>query len=400
MSNESNDKLYSRGFIAACVANFFYQFGRYFLVPIIALYLIDTWSANKTQVGLVLAGFSVSTMLIRPFCGFMADRLNRKRLYISSLAAFAVIFVGYPLANTIGAFAAVQIAHGLALGVLAVSANTLVIDITPSSRRGEGLGIYGIMNNIAMAFGPMTAIYIHTRWDYTAVFLTAFTSGLIAFIAGNFVPSRHRAITTPTSKFIISLDRFILIKGLPAGLNLLLLAVPYGMITSYIALYSEQLSLGRDTGVYFLCMGAGIMLSRLIGGKWVDRGHLTDVCSLGCVLASLSIILLTVAGFTTTITSLLFNSSALLSGLGYGLIFPAMNTLFVNLARHDQRGTASATYMTTWDVGIGLGMLFGGMLGDYIDFAYVFGISSLCNIASTIFFHTFTINHYERNRLE
>lgn len=402
-------KLWSASFIAACVTNFFYQFGRYFLVPIIALYLIDTWNANKTEVGTVLASFSVSTMLIRPFCGYLADSVDRRRLYLSSLLAFAVIFVGYPLAGGIVSFTVLQVAHGLALGVLAVSANTLVIDITPSERRGEGLGMYGIMNNIAMAIGPMTAIWIHERWTYTTVFLLAGASAFAALISGSFVKNNRKKDLSVSStqkvknNNLLSLDRFILLKGLPAGVNMLLLAIPYGMITSYIALYSEQLGLGRGTGTYFLCMGIGIIFSRFVGGKWVDRGRLIGVCSFGSWGAAASILLLSMTGFTIEnqfVRHLVFDFSALLTGWGYGLIFPAMNTLFVNLARHDQRGTASATYMTTWDAGIGIGMLAGGMMADRTTFSYVFLVGAICCFLSNAHWHLYTISHYKKNRIE
>lgn len=409
MSSET--KLWSGSFLAACVTNFFYQFGRYFLVPIIALYLIDTWQANKTEVGFVLAGFSVSMMIIRPFCGFLADTLDRRRLYRGALAAFATIFFIYPFATSMTTFAALQIAHGFSLGVLAVIANTLVIDITPSQRRGEALGVYGIMNNIAMALAPMTAIWIHHRSGYPAVFILAAISAFVALLTGLFVKGRKNDKTCDVRSMdqsrsangaLLSLDRFILINGLPAGANMLLLAVPYGMITSYIALYSQQLRFGLSTGVYFLCMGVGIILSRFFGGKWVDRGWLTSICSIGGAIATLSVFLLAATGMlpvSATSRHLLFDCSAVLSGLGYGLIFPAMNTLFVNLARHDQRGTASATYMTTWDVGIGAGMLFGGMLADVTSFAYVFLVGAVCALLSSVLWHTFTMRHYLTHRL-
>ncbi len=407
MSSET--KLWNGSFLAACITNFFYQFGRYFLVPIIALYLIDTWQANKTEVGFVLAGFSVSMMIIRPFCGFLADTLDRRRLYRGALVAFAAIFFAYPFAATMTTFAALQIAHGFALGVLAVIANTLVIDITPSQRRGEALGFYGIMNNIAMALAPMMAIWIHHHFGYPAVFILAAISAFVALLTGMFVKGRkndqpriERSVSQSSNGTLLSLDRFILINGLPAGANMLLLAIPYGMITSYIALYSQQLQFGLSTGVYFLCMGVGIILSRFFGGKWVDQGRLTNVCSIGGAIATLSVFLLAATGILpVSITSqhLLFDCSALLTGLGYGLIFPSMNTLFVNLARHDQRGTASATYMTTWDVGIGAGMLFGGMLADVTPFAYVFLVGAVCALLSSVLWHTFTMRHYLTHRL-
>lgn len=61
-------------------------------------------------------------------------------------------------------------------------------------------------------------------------------------------------------------------------------------------------------------------------------------------------------------------------GVGFGIMFPAFNTLFVNLAPNSQRGTATSTYLTSWDVGIGIGMLTGGYIAEISTFdkAYLF----------------------------
>ena len=232
------EKLFTRSYIAACITHFFYQIALYSLVPILALYLIDTFKSDRTEAGLVLACYAVSTLLIRPFCGHLLDIADRKQTYIIALVCFTIIFVGYPIASTIALFALLRVAHGLALGFLAVSANTIVY--------------YGIMNNLAMAIGPATAVYVQQQFGYSQVFNMALASSCIAMVCGLFVKTKKKKAAVPQAvteqpaseynkKFLVSLDRFILIKGLPAGFNLFLLAIPYGMITTFIALYSEEL---------------------------------------------------------------------------------------------------------------------------------------------------------------
>lgn len=406
----------------ACVANFFFQFARYAIEPILALYIAETWHSSHTEVGWVLAGYAIATLLIRPFCGYMIDRVERRRMYIAALLCFTLLFVGYPIVRLLSLFALLRILHGLSMGVLAVSANTIVIDISPSERRGEALGYYGIMNNFAMATGPAVGFGLHHFSGYDAVFFTALASSMIALIAGSMIRVRTpRTLSDQNAKrttgerktsgnaTLVSLDRFVLLKGLHAGFNLFLLAIPYGMIMSYIALYCNELKLSegfgpfRGTGLFFLSMAIGIIVSRMTSGKYVDRGHLTQVISIGSILCCFSIAILSLAGTANTSTiipMILFNGGALLSGVGYGLIFPAMNTLFINLAQHNQRGTASATYMTTWDIGIGLGMLVGGILGDYVSYTYVFGTGVVANLLSWLYYERKTRKHYLRNRLE
>ena len=86
-------------------------------------------------------------------------------------------------------------------------------------------------------------------------------------------------------------------------------------------------------------------------------------------------------------------------GIGFGTMFPAYNTLYVNLAPNNQRGTATSSYLTAWDVGVGLGILTGGLIAEWLSFSmvYLFG-TGLCLI-SMIYFNRVVTPHFHRNKL-
>mgnify|MGYP004430075269 CR=1 FL=1 len=159
---------------------------------------------------------------------------------------------------------------------------------------------------------------------------------------------------------------FILLKGIPAGICLLLLSVPYGMTSNYIAMYSQQIGITAETGFFFTFMAFGMATSRLFSGRLVDRGKITQVIEAGLYLVCFCFFGLSACGwlidFSLQWTTYFFFFIALLLGIGFGTMFPAFNTLFVNLAPNSQRGTATSTYLTSWDVGIGVGMLAGGYI--------------------------------------
>jgi MFS family permease len=96
-----------------------------------------------------------------------------------------------------------------------------VIDITPSSRRGEALGYYGLANNIAMSVGPMAGLILHDYYSFSVIFLTALFSCTLGFCVALLVKTPAKQ---PVKKEPISLDRFIMLKGLPIGLTLLLIS--------------------------------------------------------------------------------------------------------------------------------------------------------------------------------
>ena len=64
------------------------------------------------------------------------------------------------VATALTLFIALRVVHGFAFGMVTVAGNTILIDILPSSRRGEGIGYYGLANNIAMSFGPMIGLFM------------------------------------------------------------------------------------------------------------------------------------------------------------------------------------------------------------------------------------------------
>lgn len=116
-----------------------------------------------------------------------------------------VIFAGYMIASLLSIFIVLRILHGFAFGMVTVSGNTIVIDILPSSRRGEGIGYYGLANNTAMSFGPMTGLFMHTSFSYETIFACSLLSCFLGFIMAYLVKTPQKQ---PIKKEPISLDRF------------------------------------------------------------------------------------------------------------------------------------------------------------------------------------------------
>jgi MFS family permease len=315
-------------------------------------------------VGLILSSYTIAALLIRPFAGFVLDMVYRKPIYLIAYLLFVVSFVGYPLANTIGLFLFFRILHGFTFGFVTTAGNSLLIDIMPPSRRGEGLGYFGVANNLAMAIGPMTGLFLHDIYNFDVIFYTAIGAGTVGFIFASAIKARNMAVNN--QKQPLAFDRFFLFEGFNAGFSLLLMGVPYGIVVTYIALYGKELGILSGVGTFFSLMAVGLTFSRLIGGKLVDKGKLVQVIAYGTALCAIAFILLsTIKLFNSLLViSLTFYLVSLLMGIGYGLIFPAYNTLFVNLAANNRRATASSTYMTSWDIGIGIGLVAGGWIAD------------------------------------
>lgn len=395
------DKLVTSSYCFILAANFLLYFGFWLLIPVLPFYLSELFSAGNSTIGIILSCYTVAALCIRPFSGYFLDSFARKPLYLMAYFIFMTMFAGYIIAGSLTLFIMFRIIQGVSFGMVTVGGNTVVIDIMPSSRRGEGLGYYGLSNNIAMAVGPMSGLFLHDAgMSFTTIFCCSLGSCMAGFVCASLVKTPYKP---PVRREPISLDRFILLKGIPAGISLLLLSIPYGMTTNYVAMYAKQIGINATTGFFFTFMAIGMAISRIFSGKIVDRGKITQVISAGLYLVVFSFFLLSACvyliSWNNMVCTIVFFSVALLLGVGFGIMFPAYNTLFVNLAPNSQRGTATSTYLTSWDVGIGIGMLTGGYIAEVSTFdkAYLFG--ACLTIVSMLYFNGKVAPNYHKNKL-
>lgn len=394
------ERLFTSGYCNILVANFLLYFGFYMLMPVLPFYLSDVFNADNATIGIVLCTYTIAALVIRPFSGYLIDMLARKPLYIIAYFVFAAIFGGYLLAGTLTLFIILRVIHGLAFGTVTVSGNTLVIDITPSSRRGEALGYFGVTNNTAMSIGPMVGLFLHNAYPFEVIFGCSLASGLVGVAMASLVKAPARI---PIKREPVSLDRLILIKGIRTGIVLLMLSVPYGMTINYIAMYARQIGITAQTGFFFTLMAVGMAISRLFSGQLVDKGKIARVIMWGIYLVCIYSFALSacayIIGWNALLSTWIFFGSALVMGIGFGTMIPAFNTLFVNLAPNNKRGTATSTYLTAWDTGIGLGMLLGGYIAQISTFSKTYLIAACLAILSAVCFRFNAGPHFEKNKL-
>lgn len=401
MADIKQDKLFTRDYIFVCIAAFMMSFSFFILVPTLPMYLKDTFGISPALVGVVLSCYVVAVLSIRPMTGFIADTLPRKRVYIVAYAIFVASFLGYFfITQTLALFILLRVFHGFSFGMLTTAGNTLVIDVMPSSRRGEGLGYYGVTNNLAMAFGPMVGLFVVASGNYTLLFLTSLITGTVGLILGALVRAPYKKLEK--TEFKLSADRFFLKEGIRACIAFFLLAIPYGMTTSYMALYAAQSGITHNAGLFFTVMAAGLITSRLHSGKRVDRGFVTETIIVGIFIALVGgfgeAILSTVSSWSIAAGYVTYFLTAFLFGYGYGTMFPAYNTLFINLAPNSRRATANATYLTGWDVGIGGGMLLGGYISEF-DYSYCYMIGAGLILVALVFFRYVVTPHFHQHKL-
>ncbi len=385
-------------------ANFLLSFGFWLQMPILPFYLEQEFGLDKTTMGFVISCYTISALCMRAFSGYLMDSFSRKPLALIAFIIFSCVFGGYYLTASLLIFCVLRGLHGLSFGLSTVGLNTILIDVLPSSRRGEGIGYFGLANNLSMALGPLVGLYLgRTIISYNGVFLCGLTCGLIGCIVLACVKTKPKPKILNKQK--ISLDRFILIKGIPAAIALLLMSIPYGITTNYVILYAKESGFEVNSDLFFVLMACGMALARIFSGKLADKGYITQTISYGQIFVVICFLLLafckTFNNFSPILCAYTYLSCGCLMGIGFGIIFPSYNSLFVSLAPNNRRGTATSTYLTSWDVGLGIGIFIGGLISDKFggfDASYIFG--TITCIISAIFFKCYVTRHYLYNKLE
>ena len=190
----TKDKLFTGSFFCILGANFLLFFAFYLLMPILPFYLQECFNASNGLVGIVLSCYTIAALIVRPFAGYILDMFSRKPLYLLTYLLFTTIFGGYIVAVSLAMVVFFRAIHGLAFGIVTVAGNTIVIDIMPASRRGEGLGYYGLANNIAMAIGPMVGLFLHDFFSFNLIFLFSIISGAIGLCLASRVKTKTKII--------------------------------------------------------------------------------------------------------------------------------------------------------------------------------------------------------------
>jgi MFS family permease len=336
-------------------------------------------------IGLVLSGYTITALLFRPFSGYVVDSFPRKLVLMVSFSTFAIFFAGYLAASTLLLFMLVRTLHGGPFGMLTVANSTVAIDVLPSSRRTEGIGYYGLSNNLAMAIAPTVGIFVYKySQSFELLFWIALVVACCGWIVDSTVDLKSKDIVKNKSK--LSLDRFFLMKGWLLGVNMVTFGFSFGVLSNYLAIYGKEvMGITGGTGTYFMLCSIGLILSRLQGGKALRQGRLTHNAGEGMVISLIGYTL-----FIAMPNTIGYYGSALLIGLGNGHMWPAFQNMTINVAENNQRGTANSTILISWDIGMGLGILLGGVVSELAGYGAAFWTVVVVNATGVIMFFTAT----------
>lgn len=271
---------------------------------------------------------------------------------------------------------ALRMVHGVSWAFATTSVGTAITDLIPASRRGEGMGWYGMAMTVAMAIGPMLGTALASGDSFHTLFLVAAGLSLAAWVLAFMtkVPFQPK----------LSAGRIRLIEPsvLPVTVAIFFLAVAYGGITTFLPLFAASISV--NPGTFFLVYAIALTLIRPLAGKLSDRFGEAAVIMPSLVITALSLLLLSLSDSLVGLIA-----AAILYGIGFGSAQPALQAATLRIAPEDRRGAANASFMTAFDLGIGLGAIMLGWVSEQTGYPLLFAIASVSVVVSLFIFALF-----------
>jgi MFS family permease len=377
---DTGERLWTKDFILLFSINFFLTFIFYLLMVTMAVYAVQEFDASTSVAGLVAGIFIVGEIIARFFIGRKLDKIGRKKVLLIGLLLLTLTTPLYFINLGIIVLLITRFIHGVAIGIAGTAAGTIVAQIIPRTRKGEGIGYFSMSIALAAAFGPFIGLSLSQHATYQVIFTLCLALGLISLLTAVFlvVPELEKQ---PEEREIrgFQLANFLEPRALPIALITLIVAFCYSSVLSYINFYALERDLVEAASLYFIVYSIVILLSRPFTGRLMDAKGANSVMYPAFFLFAAGMIVL-----STATTSLSFLFAAVLIGLGFGNIQSCAQAIAVKLTAPHRMGFATSTYFNALDGGLGVGPFLIGFIIPFIGYSALYTILGIFILFTTI----------------
>jgi predicted MFS family arabinose efflux permease len=347
-------------FLGVCAVTFLGFAAQSVIQPVLPILVIER-GGGATVVGLVVAAFSVPSVLLRPFLGRLVDQWSSHRTFSLGAAGIGLSGALY-LIPSLPAIVLVRILHGSAWAAFNSAGYSMAARFAPPARRGEAIVIFNLMPGIAQTLAPGAGLLLlgitGTAGPFLAVLVLGFAALLVAALA---VPRRQPPPSLQQTGFLQSLyERGAL---LPMTLELL-----FTSVNSLFLVYPPVFALHHGIPItdllpYYVVYGAVLIVARFVSRRYVDRFSRHAAMVAGGLLA---IAALAVAVPASTVAML--TGAGALYALAASWSTPSFMTFAIDRSDPLRVGAAMATYTLGLQLGLGAGAAIWGWTIDHAGF--------------------------------
>lgn len=380
------NKIWNKKFILLFITNLLMMATFYASVPIIPIYCQEI-GITGSKIGIVLTSMSVTTVLFRPFAGYILDNYNRYYVYILFLALFCLPFLGFAAFPVFAVLVLLRLYMGVVYSVCGSATTTLAGDVLPADKVGQGINRFALTISLGMAFGPFVGIQVQNHMNSRASFITLFVLTVAALVRVSCCKIKYPKVKRKKFSFK---DAFYK-PALPFMFNMIFIMIPFGAVIAYSSMLAQEKGLSDVSPYFYIFLVAGMLLSKLSTQKMIDAGKHK-------VLVAISIVILigTMISYCVLNTAAHLLAAGFLFGLGYGILQPLFQSFVTGTTPAEKRGSANATYLLSYDIGIGIGSFAMGLLENNIGIANGFALSSAAYVIGGLIYFIYVDKYYKK----
>lgn len=380
------EKIWNKKFILLFITNLLMMATFYASVPILPIYCQQI-GITGSKIGIVLTAMSVTTVLFRPFAGYILDNFNRYHVYLLFLALFCLPFLGFVAFPIYGALVAIRLYMGAVYSVCGSATTTLAGDVLPQNKVGQGVNRFALTISLGMAAGPFIGIQVQNHMSSQASFIVLFALTVVALICVSFCRIKYPKVER--KKFVLA-DAFYK-PALPFMLNMIFIMIPFGAVIAYSSIFAQEKGLSVVIPYFYICLVAGMLISKFSTQKLIDAGKHKIL-----VVISLIVLLLTMGSYYIMASAVHLLLAGFLLGLGYGILQPLFQSFVTGTTPAPKRGAANATYLLSYDIGIGIGSFVMGMFQESIGLPLGFAVTAVAYIIGGIIYALYVDRYYAK----
>ncbi len=381
------EKLYTKNFVLTTLSTFVLFTSFYFLLVTLPLYVLRL-GGSKSEVGLIIGVFTISAVLFRPHLGRAVDSHGRKNILIAGLLVFLVCMLLYSYTTNVISLLMLRVLHGISWGAATTASITIIADISPIHRRGEAMGVYGMSANLAMAIGPILGILLLNASSFPTLFAVCGVITMLSLLL--ILPVTEEAMEHPKTPLFSRKAIF------PATL-MFIFTLTYGSLVSFLPLFTQERNIlpeflnvlyelpesGSELtpAIFFTVFAITVIFVRVMAGKLSDMKGRGFVILPGMLSGALGLFVLSSADSLR-----LFLISAMIYGIGFGSVHPAVTALLVDRVDEHSRGAAMGTFSAAFDLGIGLGAILLGIVLQFADFTIMYEMAGIILLIGVMWF--------------
>lgn len=347
------ERLINRPFIALSFSAFLFFASFNMIIPMLPDYLTSLGGGEYK--GLIIALFTITAGLSRPFSGKLADKVGRLPVMIFGALVCFIAGLAYPFVTGVIAFFALRLLHGFSTGFTPTGNAAYVADIVPINRRGEAMGVIGVAISVGTATGNALGGYIGSAFPIDYVFYASAATALMSIIilAGMNETLADR-VQFNFSLLKLKKNEFIEKRVLVPAIYMALSVFSFGLVLTIMPDYSAHLGISNK-GLFFAVFVLASLGVRIVAGKISDRVGRVKVLKVSSFLLCIAMILI---AFSNSFISLM--GAGIIFGFAVGMNSPTVFAWAIDLAENNKRGKALATLYIFLELGIGMGAFISG----------------------------------------